>query len=374
MKSNGTSPMTKLIEPNTHNPIGDFRKAWIGHSNDPAIREHAASGGIITAVFKHLLDNDKIDAALVCRSKLVNGELLPDIYLAKNIEDLIESQSSKYFDIPMTRGLELIKNFEGRVGIVGLPSQINSISRRISKNPILRERIVFKISLFCGHNSKEKLIRLVLEKQGISFNDVNSFHYRQGLWRGEIVVTLKNGTEQRMPFQDFSHYQNLHILSLTRCLNCFDHFGYHSDLSTGDVWLPHKKQESIKPSAFFARTERAQTLIEEMLADGSLSADETDRQSLYLSQSRSVNYHYNISARAKVGKWLGFNIKERIKTKVTLRDLFGAFIVLINHRISENPRILRLFMRLPRPIVLIYILMFKGLMHYKRKDYGNEDS
>ncbi|MGJ8638929.1 MAG: Coenzyme F420 hydrogenase/dehydrogenase, beta subunit C-terminal domain [Opitutaceae bacterium] len=365
--------MAESIEPNTKSPIGDFESAWIGHSTDVEIRKHAASGGIVTATFKYLLEEKIIDAALVCRSKIIDGEWVPEIFLAKNFEELQSSQSSKYFDIPMTKGLKLIKEFDGKVGVVGLPSQINSISRRMAKDPILNSRICFKISVFCGHNSKDKLAQAVLLKKGINPTEVEKFYYRQGLWRGEMVILMKDGSEHRMRFQEFSHYQNLHILSLTRCLNCFDHFGYHADLSTGDVWLPQKRKETIKPSIFLARNKTAKDVIDDMLTKKLIDATPAERRTVYMSQSRSVNYHYNISARAKVGKWLGFNIRERIQTKVTIRDLTGAFIVLINHKISENPRLLRIFMSIPLPLVTLYLFIFKGLMHYKRKDYEREE-
>lgn len=361
--------MVDIKEPNTDTPVGDFLKAWIGHSTDPEIRSRAASGGIVTAVFKRLLETGQIDAALVCGMKVMDGEWVPDIYLARNFKELQASQSSKYFDIPMMKGLQLIKDFDGRVGVVGLPSQINSMSRRAAKDTELGKKITFKISVFCGHNSKDQLARMVLAKKGIPPEKVESFFYRQGLWRGEMVVRLIDGCETRMPFQEFSHYQNLHILSLSRCLNCFDHYGYYADLSTGDVWLPQKRREKIKPSAFIARTDAALKIIESMLADNTIAAKETDRKELYHAQSRSVNYHYNISARARVGKLLGFNIRERIRTKVTIRDYLGAFIVLLNHKISANPKWLGRFMKLPFFLIRLYVVTFKGLMHYKRKDY-----
>ncbi|MBC2607408.1 Coenzyme F420 hydrogenase/dehydrogenase, beta subunit C-terminal domain [Pelagicoccus albus] len=361
--------MENIDNVDTSTPIGSYRKAWVGYSLDEEIRKRAASGGIVTATLCHLLETGRIQGALVCSSGFEEGEFNFRLSIAQTREDLFEAQSSKYFDIPVLRGLNLLKEFEGKVAVVGLPSQINSLSRRMSKNEELRSKVGFRIALFCGHNSKKELIERVWEKKGINPKDIDRFRYRQGHWRGQMELTMKDGQIQRFPFQDFSHYQNLHILSLDRCLNCHDHMGYYSDLSTGDVWLHEMREDPVKHSVFLARSPLAEEIVEEMRARDLLKAEPVDRRFVYRSQKRSINYHYNLSARAKVGKRLGVKIKDRTGEKPKIRDLIAAYIVLTNHKISKNPRLLRWFMKIPKPIVAAYLYLFKGLVNYERKDY-----
>ncbi|EDY81716.1 Coenzyme F420 hydrogenase/dehydrogenase, beta subunit C terminal domain family protein [Verrucomicrobiia bacterium DG1235] len=353
----------------TSTPIGSYRRAWVGYSLDEEIRKRAASGGIVTATLCYLLETEQVEGALVCSSDFANGEFNFRLSIARTREELFEAQSSKYFDIPVLKGLDLVKAFEGKVAVVGLPSQINSLTRRMSKNKLLREKIGFRIALFCGHNSKKELIERVWEKKGIDPKKIDRFRYRQGHWRGQMELTMKDGSVQRFPFQDFSHYQNLHILSLDRCLNCHDHMGYYSDLSTGDVWLHEMKRDLVKYSVFLARTPLAEKVMMEMSERNLIKAKQVDRRFVYRSQKRSINYHYNLSARAKVGKWLRLNIKDRTGERPKLRDVVAAIIVLTNHRISRSPRLLNLFMKLPKPFVATYLYLFKGLVNYERKRY-----
>lgn len=353
----------------TSTPIGSYRKAWLGHSRDQEITKNAASGGIVSAVLCHLLETRKVDAALVCRTVFRDGKLSYDVFLAKNREEVLSAQTSKYFDIPMQKGVKLIKDFDGKVAVVGVPSQINIFHQKCLSSAEFAEKVAFKISVFCGHNSKDQLIREVWRKKGIPEENITKFYFRKGLWRGRMVVELKDGQEVTFPFQEFSHYQNLHILSLDRCLNCFDHMGYYADLSTGDVWIQSQRSEEIKHSIFLARTPRAEEVIEEMATKGLLKADPTDRATVYRSQMRSINYHYNVSARARVAKWFGIYVKDRVNTEVKFRDILGAILVMVNHKISRNPTLLKIFMKLPKPIITLYVYIFKGLMHYKRKVY-----
>jgi coenzyme F420-reducing hydrogenase beta subunit/polysaccharide pyruvyl transferase WcaK-like protein len=359
--------VNRLIEPDTATPLGTYHKAWIGYSADASIREEAASGGIVSAVLIHLLETDQIDAALVCHSELRNGELNHRMFLARTRDEVLSARTSKYYDIPILRGLKLIDDFDGRVAVVGLPSQINAIAHRMAANPIFERKVVLRISLFCGHNSKDELIRYVWKKKGINEADIVRFVFRKGLWRGRMHVDLKDGSTREFPFQDFSLYQNLHILSLDRCLNCFDHTGYYADLSTGDVWMKHVRGWDVKPSVFLARSERAVAIIEQMAAAGKLVARETNRETVYRAQMRSINYHYGVAARARLGSFFRLNIRDRTNAGVRPRDLLAGAIVLFNHRISRSPRALKVFMAMPRPLVTLYLYLFKGLMHYRRK-------
>lgn len=361
--------MKKDQEPDTSSPIGHYLSAWVGYSNDESIRKHAASGGLVSALFCHLLDTGEIDAALVCNSIPTANGLDYQLTLARDRAQVLSAQSSKYFDIPMLKGIDLIKAFDGKVGVVGLPSQINAFWRRASHSEKLSSKIAFRISLFCGHNSKSQLMESIWTKHGIDSSQVKKFYFRQGHWRGQIVAQLKDGSEKRLPFQSFSHYQNLHILSLERCLNCFDHMGYYADVSTGDTWSGHMKKDPVKHSLFMSRTPKGEAALRAMIDSHSLIAKPIDRRTVYLSQKRSINYHYAIAARAKLAKRFGFNIKDRTGGSYSWRDLMGASIVLLNHRISKSPRLLRWFMRLPRFCVLCYLLVFKALMNYERKDY-----
>jgi len=358
-----------MIEPDTSTPIGSFLKVWLGYTTDETIRREAASGGIVSSVFIHLLETQQIDAALVCHSEMKDGRLGHRIFLARTRDEVLSAQTSKYFDIPLLQGLRLIEAFPGRVAVAGLPSQINAISRRIANNSDLAAKIAFKIAIFCGHNSQDELVKTIWRKKGIDESKIERFYFRKGLWRGKMHVEMKDGSLHQFPFQDFSHYQNLHILSLGRCLNCFDHMGYYADLSTGDVWMKSVKKLGVKPSIFLARTQRGLDVVEEMLSGGKLKADESDRATLYRSQMRSINYHYAISARARLAKRFGVNIKDRTGEKPRWRDIAAAWIVLTNHRISASPRALAWFMRLPKPIITAYAYLFKGLTHYRRKIY-----
>ncbi len=361
--------MKSAAPPTGPGPIGDYLGAWEGHATDVHIRAHAASGGVVSAVLIHLLERGTIDAALVCSSSFEAGRLDHRIHLARTRGEILEARSSKYFDIPVLNGLASVRESGLRTAVVALPSQLRSLTMRTAKDPDLAALVRFKIALFCGHNSQDQLIREVWRREGVEEAAIQSFYFRQGHWRGRMEILFKDGSRRSLPFQKFSHFQNLHILSLRRCLNCYDHMGFYADLSCGDVWRMEMKREEVKHSLFLARTPVAAACVNDMLENGLLKARPVDRRTVYRSQMRSINYHYTISARARLGRWFGLPVKEQIRTPVRWRDLAAAAIVLANHRVSDHPALLRMFMRLPLWIVAFYLYLFKALTHYERDDY-----
>lgn len=369
----GQEPAVTALKPEENcGPLGRVLGVWKGYAADESIRSKAASGGIVTALLVHLLESGQIDGALLCRALMKDGRLDYEIFIAKNRQEVLSAQTSKYFDIPIFKGLDQIKNFDGRVAIVGLPSQIHSFRNLTNKNEALRKKIPLLIAIFCGHNSQDTLVKEVWKKHGIDESQVSEFVYRKGLWRGRMHLTLNDGRHVDFPFQDFSHYQNLHILSLNRCLNCFDHMGFFADIATGDIWMKSERSSSVKKSIFLSRTPFGQEIIDDCFDKNVFVSEVTDMKTLYLSQRRSINYHYNLSARARLSKFFGLRIRERIQTPTSLQDYLAAAVVLTNHWISKKPSRVKIFLRLPKLFIVAYVYFFKALTHYTRREYYEE--
>ena len=53
--------------------IGCYRKTYVGYSEVPEVRRAGASGGVITQILTHLLENDLIDGAVVVRQACIRG-------------------------------------------------------------------------------------------------------------------------------------------------------------------------------------------------------------------------------------------------------------------------------------------------------------
>ncbi len=176
------------------------------------------------------------------------------------------------------------------------------------------------------------------------------FTYRFGHWRGQIGARFENGDEVVHPFREFSDYQNLYFFSQRKCHHCIDHTGYHGDISAGDIWSRRMRDNPTKHTALIARTDVGERVVQDALRAGALVGEAEPVEEVLDGQARTLPFHYNISARAKVGGLLGETIKDTVGERVRWNDYIVAFIVLMNERISRTRLGRAVIFRIPRPL------------------------
>jgi coenzyme F420-reducing hydrogenase beta subunit len=345
--------------------LGDIRKSYLAYASDESVRERAASGGVISALLIHLLKRKLIDGALICRSKIENGEIGYEILIAKNRSEILSCATSKYFDIPMLEGVEKIKKFKGRVAVVGLPCQIRTITKLMEHDPVLRRKIVLKVGLFCGHVSEKELMERVLRREGIALREVKELHFRLGHWRGETQVLLKNGRWRVFPFNHFGLYQNLFFFSNEKCFHCYDHTSELADISCGDAWLWYLKKRKVKYSVVCCRNEKAEEIMNTMIKDGIAHAEEIPDRTVFESQRRSCIFQKSINARTEVGKLFRMKIGNHPDAPAPRpHDYLANLIALVNHKLTTSDLGKDFVFTMPREVWYPYLLFFKLLTNF----------
>jgi len=352
----------KIKEHNIDYYLGKFNKCYWGYSNNPRIRSKAASGGIVSTILIYLLNNNYIDGALVSKLIVENNKITSKTFIATTPKEILDCRTSIYFNIPLLSYLEEIKKFKGKLAIVGLPCDITNF-KRVEKN-LKRKKPIFYVGLFCGHNSQKELLYRVLKKKNIDITKINNFIFRKGLWRGRTHIEFKDSSKTSFKFQNFSVYQNLHFLSLKKCIYCSDHFSEEADITCGDIWLDSFKKRNIKHSAFVTRNQKADDIIQEMIQEGVIKAQKINPLMICRAQKRALTFHKSINARSIVGKLFGINIKKNKRDKARWNDLIAAFIILLNHKISESTKLKNILFKIPKPIITLYLYFFKILTNF----------
>lgn len=342
--------------------IGAYRQSYFAYAGDETIRQHAASGGVITALLEYALDSKRIDGALVCRSTVVDGQVVPQFVIATDRPTLMSAQGSKYIAVNFNRdGLPLMRAFKGRLAVVALPCDLSNLRRLAQHDNAVREKIALTIGLFCGHNSRPELTEMVVDKLRPTGATLTDYHYRQGHWRGELEACFDNGQVIRKPFSSFSDYQNLFYFCQEKCHHCHDHAAYEADISIGDIWSLRMKENPIKHNAVIVRTEAGTAIFEAALKAGAVLGQAEPIAEICEGQARSMPFHYNISARARAGRKLGMTIKDTVNAPVRWTDLLTARTVLKNEMLSRGPQGAKKVARIPRFILKLKLYVIKGL-------------
>jgi len=356
----------KLTQENQEYLLGPVVGCYLGYSNNESIRQNSASGGIVTGLLNYLMNNNLVDGALVCKQTISEDMIDYEVRIITDPQEILNFGGSVYFDIPILSAIDQIRDFNGRLAIVGLPCHIRAISGMCQRDEELSKKIAFKIGLFCGHNSRRGLLLEVLRKKNIKEGEIDKIVFRKGHWRGKTHIYLKTGEEREFPFQHFSIYQNLHFDSLKKCLYCTDHTAEHSDISCGDAWLAYLKGDPIKHSIILTRNETSDEIMKEIRREGELYLMKIEPELVFKSQKRSLIYHKSIEARSRVGRLLGITISYNDKYKNTARwnEYIAALIVLLNIKLSYNSRLRRLVFLVPRWLLYPYLFLFKLLTNF----------
>ncbi|MDY0340241.1 MAG: Coenzyme F420 hydrogenase/dehydrogenase, beta subunit C-terminal domain [Coriobacteriia bacterium] len=340
--------------------LGEYLEARLTHAADEGVRDLAASGGAVSAVLVALLESGEIDGALVCRTVVEGGQVRPRYLLATTRDEILAARGSTYVLGDFVRdGLPLIAATPGRFAVVGLPCEIDSLRRR----PELDSRVCVRIALFCGHASRPELIdavtgRLQTEKRD---SELTAFRFRVGHWRGRLQATFADGTVVEKPSSYYNLYQNLYVACARKCLACGDHFGYQADLSMGDIWAYRFKDDPVKHTAVLVKTETGQRVLESSVMSGHLISEPLRIEDVLDGQRRVAPFHFNTSARARVGARLGMCVRDTRSLRVRWHEQWAARIVMRTAHATQTEAGVQAVLRKPRRLLKLQLLLLKGL-------------
>jgi len=244
------------------------------HSKDDGIRLDASSGGFITGMILHLMDEGLADGGVVARCQ---GEqaLVPRSFIATDRQSLLSARASKYAPVSSCAALADVLKRPGRYVFVGTPCMVEALSKLQDLLPDLRRRIVLSIGLVCSGMASRLSTKAYIEEAGVNPADVRRICYRGGGWPGRFRVFGEND-ELLMdrPYLDGALIRVVSRDHYLRCRNCLDHWGRFADIAVSDPWTEEMvKTERKGRSAIMVRTERGREAVRSAIDSGDMIAD-----------------------------------------------------------------------------------------------------
>lgn len=219
--------------------------------------ENAQDGGVVTSILIHLLENDKIDGALIA-TESDEDPWKAEPFIATTPEECIENAGSFYNQTMALKNLdvgELNEKFpekdsaELSLALVGTPCEIEGLQAvqdfewHYGSHDEGIRAIEYTIALMCTKNFNYKqLIGEQLEEQrDISLDSIGKLD----IIHGELIVYGNTGEE--LLREDI---ENFHDAALKGCDECADFTGYCADIAVGSVG------SSAEFSSVIVRTEK----------------------------------------------------------------------------------------------------------------------
>ena len=320
----------------------------------------------MTQLLIRALEKGVIDGALVVRMSK-DRPLRPELIIAKKKEEIIDAAKSKYCPVPMNAILGELIAQNGKFAVVGLPCHIHGI--RLAEKYVkgLKEKIVLHVGLFCSHTVDFAGTELLLRRLGIPEKNVAKLSYRGGGWPGLMSVSLKDGRKTQIEFnRGWNAYWNVFspfLFTPMRCMKCPDQSNEFCDISFGDAWLKEFARTEVGMSMIITRTHAAETLLRELVANGSVSVKKITSERVKRSQAFSLNFKKEtLSGRLSFLKKLGENVPDIYpELSSTYMSAACAFLPYLSRKLSSNKRSRHLLCYVPTPIFRLYFGLFKCL-------------
>ena len=285
---------------------GHYEKCFSGYSNNFDVRYHSASGGTLSQFLIWLLDNDKIDGALVTKYDKENP-LLVKSFLAMRNNDIISARSSKYSPVTFDTAIEEIVNSEKkRFVIVGLPCHIHGIRKRMLVDKKLQKKELGLFSIYCSCGRSFKMTSYIFQQRGIPEREIDYFQYRDEGCLGYMVVKVPESKGRNIKVMNENsesviknnmiiykeHYQSYYhplrsFFIPRRCLFCIDHYGELADVSFGDIHVKPYSYDKVGVNSIIVRDKKWLDLLLECRHDDKIHLDEIPFQIISDSQKMS---------------------------------------------------------------------------------------
>lgn len=273
--------------------IGPHLACRKGYAADETIRENAASGGMITALLCHLLRTGQIDGAWVSRTKVEDGKLGYETFIATTEEEIRDASSSIYMNMPLLKHVDMVRQFPGKVAVVMTPCVLKGLDALMKKDRVLREKIVLKLGLYCSGNHSEKATLLSLEQSGVTLENAKRLYYRRGHWRGQSAVVYNDGTEKTFSYtKTICAYKNAYFFEKGGCMTCQDHYAFAADISFGDIWLSEMKGNPIKHTSCVIRNAKALAMYRSAVEAGAIVDSHISDRDMVRSQKRALVFKF----------------------------------------------------------------------------------
>jgi coenzyme F420 hydrogenase subunit beta len=251
---------------------GPYRRTYVGFSNDPDIRRHAASGGVITQTLAFLLDQGFVDGAVVLRQGCPKPWLAQPM-IARNKKQVLASSQSVYVPSPVNVILEEMEAFDGRLAYVGLPDQVASLRSLQQAGHPGALKVEYILGPYVGTAFYLGAIQSYLHANGVDgLEQVSELRYREGEWPGYLHIRTLSGKVLRA---SKFYYNYLIPFYITRSsLLSVDFTNELTDISVGDAWNPRYESLGGGYSVVMARSAKGENLLRSMRERGLLTLEE----------------------------------------------------------------------------------------------------
>ena len=267
-----------------HSALGRWCQSYVGWVEESDLRAKGSSGGFVTWVLTEYLRRGLVDGVAHVGPHVPTAEepALFNFTVSRSAEEIRSRSKSRYYPIELSQVLEEIRTVPGRYAVVGIPCYVKAVRLLMRSDPILKERVVLCVALFCGHLKSAAMVDSFALQAGVEPRQVEAANFRlkQPERRADTYTMELRTRDQRVVTRDWWRMVDgnwgLGFFQYSACNFCDDVTGELADISCGDAWVQPYSSDGRGTNVVVVRTLAAQRIIEEGMRSGALALTPVD--------------------------------------------------------------------------------------------------
>lgn len=358
--------------------VGRARASYVGFVAEDGYRDRGSSGGMVSWVLAELLRQGRIEAAVHV------GPVDPEMdgryfgyRVSRSEEEVHAGAKSRYFPVEMTGVLRTLRSTPGRYAVVGVPCFIKALQLLRREDPVLRERIVYTLGLFCGHMKSARFVDSFAWQMGVAPQTVRRVEYRlkdpsRPASTYTAQLTLEDGSEVRRDWWNLADGDwGAGFFQYSACNFCDDVVGETADISFGDAWVEPYSSDGRGTNVVVVRTRELQEVVDAAIAAGRLHLEPVDSE--FIHRTQAAGFRQRREGLAYRLTWPRAGLRPRKRTAPDARSLpsrrkliyrMRALISAGSHRMAWLARVTG------RPVLYVRwarlaLTLYHGLAYYR---------
>ncbi|AKB38158.1 Coenzyme F420 hydrogenase subunit beta [Methanosarcina siciliae C2J] len=252
---------------------------YVGYASDNTIRQKSQSGGIVTALLCYLLEQNKIEGAIVNNLNLQTRR--PQAVLALSESEIIDACGSYYTQSSVVKTILEHSDKNTAAVVLGCQAESLQLIRENYPNVTLPK---YTIGLICAGQNGGDMIDDLIEQSECDSKQISRFRFRDKScgWPGDVHVTTSTN-DYWLPKE--KRHRLKQVYELHRCIACYDQMNIFSDIVCGDPWGITHKQQPEGHTVVIARTEKGKKLLEDAARDGAIVLEDSSIEDIFYGQT-----------------------------------------------------------------------------------------
>jgi coenzyme F420 hydrogenase subunit beta len=264
-------------------PIKSLHRVW---ASDEAIRFHAAAGGSLTALGRHLLKSGEVDAVLHVAASKAQPELT-EAKISRTPDEVTQGAQSRYGPAAPLVHVNALLDEGLRFAVIAKPCDIAAIRNLARQDARIEKQIPYCLSIFCGGAPTVHTAHKIAAYRGVAPQELGVFRWRGHGWPGSTHIETKDGRQFDLSYDTVWYDPSVpwtYDIQF-RCKICPDAIGELADVACPDGWVMEQgkpiHREAPGVNIAIARTEAGRRLVERAAAAGELTIAPFDLPTLH---------------------------------------------------------------------------------------------